>query len=300
MKIQLQGIIGPVVTPFDPETGELAPVAFKANLRSHMAVGLSGVLVAGSTGEAALLDEGERLQLVEWARTVVPDDRILLVGTGAESTRATIARTRAAAERGADAVLVVPPHYFGPAMTPDALATHFCRVADESPVPVLLYNMPKYTHITFEPDLVHELSKHGNIAGMKDSAGDVEHLRGYVGAQSEHFTVLTGHAGALYAALEMGARGAVLAVSLFAGPLALEVYSAFADGDMARAGRAQTQLQGLNKEIVGTLGVAGVKAAMDLAGLRGGPTRAPLLALRAKEREHVAQLLSAADIARAA
>lgn len=300
MDTRLRGIIGPLVTPFDARTGEVSPVAFSANVRAHMEAGLSGVLVAGSTGEAALLDEGERRRLVEWARTVVPTDRLLLAGVGAESTRATISRARDAAERGADAVLVVPPHYYGAAMTAEALAYHYRRVADESPVAIFLYNIPKYTHFAFEPELVQELSTHGNIAGMKDSAGDLEQLGAYLGAQSERFTVFTGHGGSLYAALEMGVRGAILAVSLFAGPLALEVYAAFVAGESERAGRAQALLQPVSNEIVGGLGVPGVKAALELVGLHGGAPRAPLRELRAKDRERVARLLHTAGAERAA
>ncbi|MBX6333648.1 MAG: dihydrodipicolinate synthase family protein, partial [Gemmatimonadaceae bacterium] len=221
----LGGVIAPVVTPFDAERDEIRGDAFRANLRAHLAQGLAGVLVTGSTGEAALLDDTERRQLVEWARAVVPEDRWLLAGVGSESTRQTIARARDAAERGADAVLVVAPHYYGPAMTTDALAAHYRRVADASPVPVLLYNIPKYMHFALSPELVHALAAHGNIVGIKDSAGDLERLGGYLEAQSAHFTVLTGHAGTVYAALEMGAKGGILAVSLFAGALTLELWS---------------------------------------------------------------------------
>ncbi|HEU4640883.1 MAG TPA: dihydrodipicolinate synthase family protein [Gemmatimonadaceae bacterium] len=299
MSKRLAGVLGPVVTTFDAETGDLAPVAFRANLRAHVAQGLAGVVLCGSTGEAPLLDDAERARLVEWARDVVPGDRWLIAGTGAESTRGTIARSRDAAERGADAVLVLPPHFFGAAMTAEALATHYRRVADASPVPVLLYNMPKYTHLTLDPGLVHELSGHGNVVGMKDSSGDLKQLGAYLGAQSDRFAVLTGNGGTLYAALEMGARGGILAVALFAGALAVEVYTARERGELARAGRAQERLQSLNKEIVAGLGVPGVKAAMDAMGLHGGAPRPPLLPLREQKRERVAELLARSGAASA-
>jgi 4-hydroxy-2-oxoglutarate aldolase len=296
----LSGVLAPVVTTFDSETGDVAPVAFRANVRAHLAEGLAGVVIAGSTGEAALLDEDERRRLVEWGRDVVPEDRWLVVGVGAESTRQCIARARDAAERGADAVLVVAPHYYGPAMTSEALAAHYRQVADASPVPVLLYNIPKYMHFALEPGLVHEMASHGNIVGIKDSSGDLKLLGAYLGAQRDGFAVLTGHGGSLYAALEMGARGGILAVSLFAGALAVEICSAFAAGETARAGRAQEAMKPLAKEIVASLGVAGVKAAMDIVGLHGGAPRSPLLPVRPAEREHVAELLRVAGPARAA
>jgi 4-hydroxy-2-oxoglutarate aldolase len=292
----LAGIIAPVVTTFDAETGEIAPVALRANLRAYMENGFAGVLLAGSTGEAALLDETERRQLVEWARTAIPDDRWLLVGTGAESTRQCIARTREAAERGADAVLVLPPHYYGAAMTPEALAEHYRRVADASVAPVLLYNMPKYTNLVLDPGLVLELASHENIVGIKDSSGDLKLLAGYLKAQSRHFTVLTGNGGSVYAALEMGAKGGILAVSLFAMSLATELWSAFTAGDMPRAGRAQERLSPVSKAIVGELGVSGIKAALDLVGLHGGAPRPPLLPLRPAARDQVAALLETAGI----
>lgn len=300
MSIDLRGVIAPVVTPFDASTGEVAGEAFEANVRAHLEEGLLGVLVAGSTGEAALLDEDERRTLIERARSVVPGDRVLLVGVGAESTRSTVRRAREAGERGADAVLVVPPHYYGPAMTAEALAAHYDRVADVSPVPVMLYNIPKYTHFALAPGLVRQLARHENIIGMKDSSGDLDLLREYMGARSASFTVLTGHAGTLQTALEMGAGGAILAASLFAAALALEVSEAFAAGEAARASRAQEQLTPLNKEIVGTLGVPGVKAALDVIGLHGGEPRAPLLALGESQREHVTRLVRAAGAASAA
>ncbi|HEY9480366.1 MAG TPA: dihydrodipicolinate synthase family protein [Gemmatimonadaceae bacterium] len=300
MSIDLHGVIAPVVTPFEERTGEVAAEAFGENVRAHLDEGLAGVLVAGSTGEAALLDEDERRELIELARAKVPSDRLLLVGAGAESTRATIARARDAAERGADAVLVVAPHYYGPAMTEEALSAHYRSVADASAVPVLLYNIPKYTHFALAPGLVRELAGHENIVGMKDSSGDLELLRQYISLRSESFAVLTGHAGTLQAALEMGAAGGILAASLFAASLALEVSEAFASGDRARASSAQERLTPVNREIVGTLGVPGVKAAMDLVGLHGGEPRAPLLPLAASQRDRVASLVRAAGAVRAA
>jgi 4-hydroxy-2-oxoglutarate aldolase len=230
----------------------------------------------------------------------VPSDRLLLVGVGAESTRATIARTRDAAERGADAVLVVAPHYYGSAMTDEALDAHYRRVADESPVPVMLYNIPKYMHFALSQRLVGELAKHENIIGMKDSSGDIELLTQYIALRSESFTVLTGHAGTLLPALRMGAGGAILAASLFAASLALEVCDAFDTGDDARAASAQERLTPLNREVVGTLGVPGIKAALDLIGLAGGDPRAPLLALPASGRDRVADQIRAAGMVRAA
>ena len=296
----LAGVMGPVVSTFDEVTGDLAAVPFRANVRAHLEAGLSGIVVAGSTGEAALLEEPERHRLVEWTRAIVPDERWLIVGVGAESTRLTLRRAREAAERGADAVLVVAPHYYGAQMTPEALATHFREVADASPLPVILYNIPKYVHFPLAAGLVRELSTHGNVIGIKDSSGDLAQLGAYLDAQSDRFTVLTGSGAGLYPALEMGARGGILAVGLFAAPVSVALCRSFASGDMASAGRAQERLTPLSRTIVGEFGVAGVKAALDLVGLAGGRVRAPLLPLRAAARERIAELLSTAGLSRAA
>ena len=175
MNHQLRGLLGPAVTTFR-EDGELDLAAFAANLREHLAAGLDGVVVGGSTGEAPLLDETERGALIEVAREIVPEDKLLLAGTGAESTRACVRLTRKAAERGADAVLVVAPHYYGPAMTFEALVRHYRTVADESPVPVVLYNIPKYMHFSLAPAVVQDLASHGNIIGITDSPGNLDLL----------------------------------------------------------------------------------------------------------------------------
>jgi 4-hydroxy-2-oxoglutarate aldolase len=293
----LEGILAPAATPFDAN-GDLMPAAFRENVRAHLAAGLSGVVVAGSSGEAPLLAEDERGVLLELARGEVPDDRWLIAGIGGESTRLTIARAKAAAQRGADRVLVVAPHYFGGGvMTPDALRTHYQRIADASPVPVLLYNIPKFAHLVLEPALVHELARHGNVAGMKDSAGDLAKLAEYLEAQGPGFTVLTGHAPTLARAAALGVRGAVLAVSLFAPLLAREVLARALTGDAVGAADAQERLTPLGRDVAGALGPAGIKAAMALVGLDAGSPRAPLLPLSSEARAHVAQLLRDAGVA---
>ncbi len=293
----LGGVLAPVVTTFDARTGDLDEGAFLANLHAHLDAGLNGIVIAGSTGEAALLSESERRHLLDWSRALIPDDRWMIAGIGAESTRQTIGRSIEAAGRGTDAVLVVAPHYYGPAMTRDALSAHFRALADASPVPVILYNIPKYMHFTLEPELVAELALHGNIIGIKDSSGDQAQLAAYLQSQSSIFSVLTGHGGSLRSALELGARGGILAVALFAAQLSAEVYATFAAGDLVASARAQARLVPLAKVVVAGLGVAGVKAAMDVVGLRGGAVRSPLLPVTDVQRKEIAELIRDADLA---
>ena len=293
----LSGVMAPVVSTFDAATGELAPGPFARNLRAHLDAGLAGVVVAGSSGEAALLDEEERATLVALAREVVPADRWLIAGIGGESTRVTVRRAREAARAGADAVLVVSPHYYGRRMDERALRAHFTAVADASPVPVLLYNIPVYAHLVLPPTLVAELAEHANVVGMKDSAGDLPVLDLYLRAQSPTFRVLTGSGGTLAAALGRGAAGGILAVALFAPALALAVADAVAAGDGARAEAVQARLVPLARDVAAALGPAGIKQAMDLVGLEGGAPRPPLLAPDERERTQVHDALVAAGVA---
>jgi 4-hydroxy-2-oxoglutarate aldolase len=283
----------PAVSTFEAD-GALDRRAFEANLAAHLAHGMDGVLVAGSSGEAALLDDDDRRSLLAWAREAVPRDRWLLMGVGSESTRQTIARARAAAEGGADAVLVISPHYFLKRMTEPALLAHFRAVADASPLPVLLYNMPAYAHLVLSPAFVHAMAAHPNVIGMKDSAGNVPVLREYLAAQSASFRVLTGSGGTALQALQAGASGAILAIALYAGPFVRAMVTAFREGRLADAEALQARLVPLATDIAGAMGPAGIKAAMDLVGLSGGPPRAPLLPVGGEELATVRARLGAA------
>ncbi len=173
------GLLVPITTPFDAATGDVAPVTLRENARAILAAGVVGIVAAGSTGEAAMLGEDEYRQAVGWLRDVVDDGQWLVAGAGRESTRAAIAACHAAAEEGADAVLVRPPSYYSSAITPHGLLSHFRRIADESPVPVLLYNIPKYTHLSLSDALLSGLHGHQNVWGVKDSSGDLKNIGAY-------------------------------------------------------------------------------------------------------------------------
>jgi 4-hydroxy-2-oxoglutarate aldolase len=289
---RLAGVFVPVTTPFDPRRGDLVAAQFKDNVERLLAAGLDGILVAGSTGEAALLDPAEQDTLVRWARAVIPKDRWLLVGTGAESTRQAIALTRAAAAGGADAVLVRPPGYFTPMLVPAQLGDYYRAIADASPIPVLVYNIPKYTHIAVPPEVLVDLARHERIIGVKDSSGDPQNLAAYRAAVPQ-WSVLVGSASLLYQALELGCDGGVVGAACFAAAACVELYAAFRSGDKARAKALQERIGPLDKQIVGALGPAGIKAAMDAVGLHGGPPRAPLAPLAAADRERIARLVVA-------
>jgi 4-hydroxy-2-oxoglutarate aldolase len=295
--MKLSGVIGPVITTFEPKSENLDVAAFTSNVHAHLQAGLSGVLVCGSTGEAALLTEDERRLLLEAARGVVPRDKTLLMGVGAESTRQTLKRCNDAKAGGADAVLVVAPHYYSSSMNLEALRTHYRAVADGSPVPVLFYNIPKYMHFALPPELVGELAKHPNVIGIKDSSGNIDMLKGFLAAQSDSFSVLTGNGSNFVQSLEAGARGGILAVSLFAPALSLQMWDSFQKGDVAAANEAQVVMKPLAVEIVAGFGVPGVKTAYDVAGLKGGSVRRPLVDLDEKAEQRVRELLSGIVVA---
>lgn len=293
MSKKLEGVFAPVISTFYADGGELDVASFAANVRAHLNAGLHGIVVAGSTGEAALLDFNERSALVDATRELTPDDKWVIVGTGAESTRTCLAQTKEAAKRGADAVLVVAPHYYANAMTEEALRQHYRRVADESPVPVILYSIPKYMHFSLPGTLVAELAQHENVIGIKDSSGNKDILAGFLEAKSPTFSVLVGNAQIFHHALMNGATGGILAAAMFAPAIALDIYDNHRKGDMAAADAAQAKLVPLGAKIVGELGVPGVKAAFDRVGLSGGPLRLPLQPLDDKQAAVVDELLRA-------
>jgi 4-hydroxy-2-oxoglutarate aldolase len=289
------GLLVPITTPFDPASGDVAPVSLRENARAILDAGAGGLVAAGSTGEAALLSEDEFRQVVAWLRDVVTDDRWLIAGTGRESTRATTAACRVAAEEGVDAVLVRSPAYYAPTFTARGLTDHFRQVADESPVPVLLYNFPKLTHTPISEAIASALAAHENIWGIKDSTGDLKNFAMYQEV-APAWALLMGSGALYYAALEMGAAGAIAAVACFAAEAVVTIGSAFAVGDRAGAGAAQELVAPLHSEIVGKRGVPGIKAAMDLVGLSGGPVRSPLADLDVRERDRLAGLLQQAHL----
>jgi 4-hydroxy-tetrahydrodipicolinate synthase len=273
--LSLRGVIPPLVTPFLAD-GSLDLPAFEADVESLAAHDLAGFLVLGSNGEAGSLDDEEKAALVRAARRRVPG-RFLLVGTGMESTRATVALTRRVADLGADAVLVLTPHYYKARMTPDALRRHFEAVADASPVPVYLYSVPAFTGLPWPPGLASALAPHPRIAGMKESSGDVALLARIVSSVPDRFEVACGNALVFYPALCLGAAGGVLAVANCVPRAAAALYRAFVAGDHACARRIQEAILPLATTISTSYGVAGLKVAMRLAGMKGGEVRSPLL-----------------------
>jgi 4-hydroxy-2-oxoglutarate aldolase len=292
----LSGLIVPVTTPFDPVTGDIAPISFRENLRRWLQTPIDGLVLFGSTGEGALLDEDEMVRLADYARDVVPPMRALIAGAGGESTRAVVRLAKRFGEAGADAVLVHPPAYFGVALSPSDLRDHFLAVADASPVPVVLYHMPRFTHVTLDAGLVAELSRHPNIAGLKDSSGDLKRFAEYTGSCEKGCRLLIGNGALLYAALELGAAGGILALGLLAPEPYAQLIAHVRAGRLPEAGRLQERLAPAHKQIVGAFGARGVKVGLDLMGWHGGPPRPPLRPLTPRDRDVVARVMQEARL----
>ncbi len=275
--MNLKGIYLPVTTPFRLTDGSFDSDGFASNLRAWSEIPIAGVLVGGSTGESVLLDSEELAAALRLARETLPEDRTVLAGAGRQSTRATIQACVDAAAAGADAVLVLPPSYFPAQMTAEALRLHFWEVADASPVPVVLYHVPKFIPVDLIPELVGELIRHHNIVGIKDSSGDIRNLGALCNVCGDDAAVLVGAGTHLYSGLEIGARGGIIAVGLLAPSNATELYDAFMAGRTNEAGRLQERIGPLHKAVVAGTGVPGMKVALDMLGFVGGPPRPPLL-----------------------
>lgn len=283
--LDLAGILPPVATPFVDDEVDLP--AMRANVERWMRTGLRGVLLLGTNGEAPFVSHEEAVALVGAAREAVPRDRLLLAGTGRQSTRETIALTRVVAGAGADAVLVLTPMVYRAQLTAAALTTHYRAIADASPVPVVLYNMPAATGVTLAPPIVQELAAHPNIAGIKESSGDVAVVGDLVARLPARFPVVVGAAPTLYASLMMGAAGAVVAVANVVPDLCVRLYQLARAGRHDEARSLQQAIAPLAAAVTTGFGVAGLKAAMALAGYHPGEPRRPLAPLGEDDRRAI-------------
>jgi 4-hydroxy-2-oxoglutarate aldolase len=293
--MQVTGILPPIITPFD-DRGEIDWTALDANLERWNETGLAGYVVAGSNGESASLTCDEVAALTERVRLRALPQQQVIAGTGRQSTRETIALTRAAAAAGADLVLVMTPSFFAEQMGGPALVEHYQRVADASPVPVLLYNVPKYTHVNMAPATVAALAQHPNIVGLKDSSGNITQMIGLLSVCPRDFSLLVGNGGAFLSAVALGACGAVLALANVAPRECVRVYELIDSGEAAAAQELAFRLVPVNTAVTVTYGVPGLKAALTQLGYRGGVPRLPLQILGAQEQRDLEAILRKAQL----
>ena len=291
---RLRGILLPFTTAFGDRDG-IAPEEH-ANILRWSSEGIAGYVALGSTGERVHLSDRECLELIEAARACVPKDLAFIVGAGQQSTRATIDEVKQFAQAGADALLVITPHFYRADMTQAALTKHYLTVADASPVPVLLYSVPHLTTVTIAPETVARLSEHPNIIGVKDSSGDILALAEMVRLVPNDFAVLTGNGAALYPALCVRAKGGILAIGCIAPGLAVAIYDAFQAGEHDRARELQQKLTILTRGVLVRYGIGGLKAALDMLGYVGGHVRPPLQDATEETRSEIAKVLRATGL----
>ena len=293
-KIDLNGIFPPITTPFIDDN--IAYDKLGSNIEKWGRTGLRGFVVLGSNGEYVGLSEDEKRKVVATVVEAAPEHMSVIAGTGCESTKETIRLTADCAALGAHAALVVTPHYFGDKMNAAALVKHFTAVADHAPIPIILYNVPKFTHINLTVNVVARLSQHANIIGIKDSTGNVIQLGEFLNQVETDFSLLVGTAGALFGGLTLGCAGGVLALANVAPQNCVKIHELIQEGEFEAAKEIQLKMIPLNQAVTATYGVSGLKTALDLLGYFGGEPRPPLLRSSDEEKSAIVEILKKADL----
>ena len=289
--MDVSGIFPALTTPYHDD-GSVALDHFKANLARYNKTALAGYVVLGSTGESVLLSSAEADSLLVAGKEAAASGKLLIAGTGAESTAETIVRTKRAAALGYEVALVKTPYYYKPAYKTETYLRHYRGVADASPIPILLYSVPIFTGVTLETPEIVALAEHANVIGIKDSSGAIQRIVEVAAQAPKKFQILTGSAGVLHPALACGAKGAILALASALPERCVELFELFKSGQHASAQTLQQHLALASKAIVSEGSIAGVKHAMDLRGYHGGLPRLPLLPLADAKKAHIAQVIS--------
>jgi 4-hydroxy-2-oxoglutarate aldolase len=269
MAANISGIFPALTTPF--ERGDLSESQLKS--------------------KSVLMNDKERLKSIETVRASASKDKTIIAGTGMQSTQGTIEFTNLAAGAGADYALVVTPFYFKDQMTADNLESYYREVAEDSSIPILMYNVPKFTGLDLPIKAILHLAEHPNIVGLKDSSGNIARLTELVKVCPTDFVILQGSGSVLFPSLMLGAQGAILALSNFAPAETVEIFQKVKSGDLEGAKEIQMRLITLNEKIVNTFGVPGIKCALDLVGYFGGNPRPPLQPVGQETEDVIRQLL---------
>ena len=287
--MKLQGIFPAIATPFDHK-GDLYKIKVQHNVEKWNRTELSGYVVCGSTGEAAFLNTDEKLQLFEWVAQYSKPEKLLIAGTGSESVKETVRVTNHCAELGYKAALVLTPHYYRAMMSRQELQLLFFRaVADQSKIPVMLYNFPQVCGLELTPESVAALSEHPNIIGMKNSSGNLEGTKKFLAAAKPGFQVMTGSANVLAASLAAGCSGAVLAFANAAPYTCITIWEAHRTRETEAAQDWQNRISKAATLIASTYGIPGLKHAMDLNGYYGGIPRLPFVPVGPEAQKEIAQ-----------
>lgn len=295
MAVSLKGVFPPIATPF--ENGEISERKLASNLERWNKTDLQGYVVLGSNGEFPYLEEEEKATLIGLVRKHMAKDKVLVAGTGMESTRATIRMTKKAAEAGADAAIIVNPHYYTGRMTSEVLVRHYTEVADASPIPIMIYNVPGFTGVNIAPETVAILAGHDNIIGMKDTSGNIVQVGQLVRlTKGKGFDVLAGSANHFLPALVVGAQGGILALANIAPDECVQIQRLYQGAKLDEARELHLRMLPVNQAITAQMGIPGLKAAMEMRGYFGGEPRQPLLPLSESARETLKQILQEAGL----
>jgi 4-hydroxy-2-oxoglutarate aldolase len=289
--MDFSGVFAALTTPFAADDS-VAIAELKKNIQRYNSTGLAGYAVQGSTGESVLLSRAEWDSVLVAAKEAASPQKRLLAGTGVESTAETISRCKRAGELGYHAALVKTPYYYKPVYKPEVFIAHYRKVADASPIPVMLYSVPQFTGISLEAPEVAVLAEHPNIIGIKESSGHVQRVAEMVAATPASFQIVTGGAGVLLPSLTVGAKGAILALASALPEKCAELYEVARRGQLETARELQKNLLRASKLIVSELGIPGVKFVMDQRGYYGGAPRSPLLPLADAAKRSILDLLA--------
>lgn len=288
--LTLKGIFPPLPTSFGANE-DLSTRDMASNIEILSRFDLAGFLVLGSNGELINLTENEKIKVYNDMRAVIPSGKIMLAGTGGQSTRETILLTKSAGKAGADAALVLNPSYYRGLMTKEALKNHYHAVADASEIPVIIYNMPANSGLDMDADTIVAISEHDNIIGLKDSGGNIIKMGDIRQRVKPGFRILAGSASFLLPALSVGAKGGILALANIAPAQCIKIYSDFMNGRINAARETQLDMISLNTAITSKWGVPALKFAMDNLGLYGGLPRKPILPLKDNIKNLILELL---------
>ena len=291
---KLYGIMPPIATPFLND--EIAFDKLAENLSKWNKTDLSGYVVMGSNGESVFLTHDEKLKLVEAVKKNIPDEKLLIAGTGSDSVRDTISLTNDSAERGADYALILTPSFYKSEMKPAAYVKYFFAVADKTNIPVIIYNVPKFTGVDIEAETVAQLAKHPNIVGIKNSAENLRQTAELVSMTGKSFSTITGTGSVLYTSLTVGAVGGILALANIAPNECVKIQKLVEEGNHSDAVKLQQKMLPVNKAITAKYGVAGLKAALDMLGYFGGEPRLPLSPLHDSDKELLKNILTEAGL----
>lgn len=277
--LDLKGIFPPITSPFNSK-GSIDFENLSKNMKRWNEIPFRGYVVQGSNGEYVYLNASERIDLVRRVSHLAAENKIIIAGSGCESTSATIELTAKMASAGADCALVISPSFYKGAMSNKSFLAHFQKIADDSPIPILLYNVPANTGLDLAPEVIVQLADHPNIIGLKDSGGDIAKLANLVfTTKDKDFQILAGSAGFLFPALMMGCVGGICALANAMGKELCELQALYEQGKYEEATELQQRLIWPNTAVTRKYGVAGLKQAMEWFGFYGGVPRLPMLPL---------------------